>query len=468
MKGDKLYKLTNPDFKAFIYLGKNGRIGTAPADNIPMIRWPDGRWCWLANIHMQELYGRGLSRKDRGGTLLVYATNISALIRYCFRNRIDLIDLTDNEFTLFIKTLLGERRSDGSGAMARDANAVLAIGRNCIDFLACVGKFYDDDNFVGPKGRIIVERKRCAIQVEGMNKKIFRIYWHHNSFPKPDPKKKRLPINTETLEKLREAVLPASRSIYLRKRRYVMIKLLEITGARRDEVASLTVKSVREAARMEEPMLELITVKQPGGIDDKRTIPIARHDIEFLVEFIDKNRRQIIKRTCGISNDDGFLLISETTGKRLRPNTITQEISILCTQAGIKVKACPHMFRHRFVTKLFVALIEQHRFENEDDFRRALLDGLTFKQQLQQWTGHKSINSVDIYLHMAFEEAANYKKTYNIVSVARLMESFSTSIRQIKTELSAGTTTIEAVMQLEKFIDAALMDIEHMSANAAQ
>lgn len=467
MKGDKLYKLTTSDFKAFSYLGKNGRIGTAPADNVPMIRWPDGRWCWLANIHMQELYTRGLSRKDRGGTLLTYASNISPLIRYCFRNRIDFTDLTDNEFKLFIKTLLGERRSDGSGAMVRDANAALAIGRSCINFLACVGKFYDDDNFVGPKGRIKAERKRCAIRVEGMNKTVFRIYWHHSSFPGPDPKKKRLPISTETLEKLTDAVLPASGTIYLRKRRYVMIKVLEITGARRSEVASLTVESVRAAARMEEPMLELITAKQSGGVEAKRMVPIATHDIRLLMEFININRRQIIKKTCGIDNDDGFLLISETTGKRIKPNTITQEISLLCIQAGINVKACPHMFRHRFITKWFVALLEWHRFENEDEFRRALLDTATFKQQLQQWTGHKNINSLDIYLHLAFEEAAHYKKTYNIVNAARVLDSLSISIRQIKAELSAGMTTVEATIKLQTYMDAALMDIER-TKEAAQ
>lgn len=55
------------------------------------------------------------------------------------------------------------------------------------------------------------------------------------------------------------------------------------------------------------------------------------------------------------------------------------------------------MFRNRFITKLFVALIEQHEFENPDSFRRALLDTETIKQKIQQWTGHANLSSLDVY-----------------------------------------------------------------------
>ena len=73
---------------------------TTPAHDIPMLSWPDGRWCLPANIYMLELYHRGLSRKNHGGTLLTYAANITHLLRYCFDNQIDFPDLTDNQFAL--------------------------------------------------------------------------------------------------------------------------------------------------------------------------------------------------------------------------------------------------------------------------------------------------------------------------------------------------------------------------------
>lgn len=461
MKGIKLYRITNKDFKVFSHVIRDNQIFTIPADNIPMIRWPDGRWCLPANIFMLELYRHGLSRKNMGGTLLIYAADISPLIRYCWKNQIDFIDMTDSRFTFFIKTLQGERRSKDPEIPVRDANSVISIGHKCIDFLKCVGNYYNDDNFIGPKGRIVIQQKKMTVKLRGYKGTINIKYWHHHSFPTPDARRKRLPVSTENIRLLREAVLPASNSIYVRKRRYTTLTLLEITGARRTEVARAKVESVRKAARMEEPVLEMTTVKGPGGKEDTRYIPITRADLHILLEFIDKNRRQIIKKTCGAANDDGFILVSENTGRGLSPNTITQEIDTLRKQAGIISKASPHMFRHRYITKLFVALIEQHEIENVDDFRRAMLDNETFKQKVMEWTGHKNVNSLEIYIHLAYEEVSHYKKTVNVISATRVIESLSTSWQQIKAELKAcAINPAEAALQIDKFIDAALLDFE--------
>jgi len=349
MNGLKLYQLTAPEFCSFSHTDRRGHVLTSPADNIPMLRWPDGRWCLLGNFYMQEQYNAGYSRKGGGGTLKTYGVNISPLIRYCHKNQTDFIDLTDSQFTFFVKTLQGERRRKDPEVEARDANSVIAIGRRCLDFLSRVGRYYGDDEFVGPKGRICAEMREYIIKnVGSRKKKIVCRYWHHHSFPTPDPKKKGLPISTENVAKLREAVLPASHSVYMRKRRYVMLTLLEITGARRIEVATVAVESVREAARMKDPMVKFETAKRRGGQNATRLVPVTHHDISFLMDFIDKNRPLIIKKTCGFDNDKGSLLVSATTGKPLKPNTITQEISKLSGQAGFVEKNCPKMFRPRF------------------------------------------------------------------------------------------------------------------------
>jgi hypothetical protein len=112
------------------------------------------------------------------------------------------------------------------------------------------------------------------------------------------------------------------------------------------------------------------------------------------------------------------------------------------------------MFRHRFITKLFVSLIEQHRFDNEDDFRRAMLDTETIKQKIQQWTGHTNLSSLDVYINLAFEEAANFKKTYNTVSLRRVVDSFKASVNQVRHELRNGLSPAEVSQQLLKMIEA--------------
>ncbi len=453
----KLYCLTSTDYELPSHIDVSHRVFTREAADIPMMMWPDGTWCFPANVYMLTLYQRGLSRKNRGGTLLTYATNISHLLRYIFYNKINLASLTDNQFSLFIKMLQGEKRTTQPEVHARDANSVIAIGRNCLDFLASVGMLYQDENYIGRTGQIRAEQKEFEIkQGSGRkgNVKLIRKYWYHRSFPTADPKNKRLPISTDALEKLRQIIQQASRTIFQRKRRYIMLKLLEITGGRRSEVAALTCESVLKASRMAEPMLKLMTAKRRGGKEDYRYIPIASHDVTFLLEYIQINRRRVIRATCGHENDDGYLLISETFGKRLRPNTITQEIAALSKAAGIKEKSCPHMFRHRFITKLFVALIEQHEFENTDSFRRALLDTETIKQKVQQWTGHTSLNSLDVYINLAFEEATHFKNTYNIVNAKRIIDSFKDTLRQLQAELRNGSSPTEISSRLDKLIGA--------------
>jgi|APLak6261671146_1056082.scaffolds.fasta_scaffold00545_2 integrase len=462
----KLYFLTAPDYELPSHIDVQHRVITREAADIPMIMWPDGTWCFPANVYMLDLFHRGLSRKNRGGTLLTYATNISHLLRYVFQNKIDLARLTDNQFSLFIKLLQGERSASQPEVHARDANAVIAIGRNCLDFLASFGRLYQDESFIGPKGQICAEQKEFEVK-QGRGRKgtikLTRQYWYHRSFPIADPKNKRLPISTDALNKLRQIASEASGSIFQRKRRYVMLKLLEITGGRRSELAAITCDSVLKASKMNEPMLKLMTAKKRAAKEEYRYIPIASHDVAFLLEFIEINRRRIIRATCGHGNDDGYLLISETTGRKLRPNTITQEIATLSKAAGIKEKCCPHMFRHRFITKLFVALIEQHEFENTDSFRRALIDIESIKQKVQQWTGHTSLNSLDVYINLAFEEATHFKNTYNIVKTRNIIDSFKGTLKQLQAELETGSSSIEISTRLHKFIGAFEEDLDSTS-----
>jgi hypothetical protein len=382
----KLYRLTSKGFLLPFSTDYKHQVIPQVASDMPMIYWPDGKSCFPANIYMFELYGRGLSRTNRGGTLVTYAANISHLIRYCYSNEIHLPDLTNAEFSLFIKMLSGERKRRDPTKPARKANSIIAIGRQSLDFIDCVARLYQKRNHVGPDGTIIAEKREYMVRREGSGNaraKAISRYWHHNSFPLPGPDDRRHAISTHDVRKIEGIIHKTKGSNYKRKRRLVTVKLLDITGGRRSEVAAVSVMSVNHAASMTKPMLKLLTAKQKGGREMYRYVPIARHDIAFLQEFIEVNRSRIIRRTCGHAKDDGFLLVNERTGRRLCANTITAEVHFLARSAGLtESKPCPHMYRHRYITKLFVALIEQHEIMNKDDFRRNLLDAYTFKQKM--------------------------------------------------------------------------------------
>jgi site-specific recombinase XerD len=458
----KLYYLTERSFALPFCVDEGGGVITRPADNFPMLTWPDGAWCLAANVYMLHLYRRGLSRRERGGTLFSYATNISHLIRYCYRRRIDFSALNDNEFSLFIKGLTDEREKKNPQQKVRDSSSVVAIGRNCLEFLQVVGDLNNVKDFVGPSGCIAVEERQVVVR-KRHGAPLVRKYLHHHSFPVQDPKNKRLPISEENVSKLYAAVEKASNTLFQRKRRYVMLKVLEITGARRIEIAWLKVESVKAAAKMKEPRLKLLTAKRRGGKESYRLLPISSPDLAFLLEFIDVNRHRVVRKTCGQANDDGYVFVSETTGRRLAANTITSEISVLKAKAGITEKVCPHMFRHAFITDLFVALIEQHRFENSDQFRQALLDKEAFKREVQEWTGHVDASSLDRYIHLAFAKAANLQKTLDAIELGRLAKSLKSSLGHIQQELRDGAPPSEATRTLIKLVEAVEADLRRHS-----
>ena len=161
-----------------------------------------------------------------------------------------------------------------------------------------------------------------------------------------------------------------------------------------------------------------------------------------------------------MSNDHGYVFISETNGKPIKAQTISQEIYALAKTAGIEEKAHAHMFRHRFITKIFVALIEQHTFNNVDDFRRALLDTESLKQKVQQWTGHTNPASLEIYINLAFEEVSNFKKTYDTINLSRVVDSVRNQIAIIKDEIHSGVAMVDVLTQLEQLLDSFECDLE--------
>lgn len=463
MQKTKLYNLSGSDFRLPIGIDRNRQIFTSLANDIPLMSWPDGRWCTLVNLFVLYLYRRGLSRRDGGGTLKTYAAYLSHLIRYCFYKKIEFYEVDDNNFSLFIEGLKAERLAENPHEIARRSDSVIAIGRISLEFLSYVGSLYNIDQFVASTGQIRADRREYQFHGEklrniGTHRTLS--YWHHWTFPAPDPKVRRLPISAKAIDLLRSAVSRVSSSYFLIKRRYVMLKLLEITGARRTELASLTVSSVLDTAKMSHPMLKLITVKKRHGKTEFRYVPISHHDVRFLVEYIEKNRRPAVRKSCGIQNDTGYLLISETTGKKLAANTITQEVAMLAKTAGIQDKTCPHMFRHRFITKVFVALIQEQKFENKDDLRRALLDIESIKQKVQQMTGHSNLNSLNEYINLAFEEITNFRKPLNVVNAKRAVDSFKATIEQFAHEVSAGLPLSEACQQLKTLASAFSRDLE--------
>ena len=410
------------------------------AEGIPSVFWPNGRWCAAVNIFVLELFDRGLSRRSKGGSLTTYVSNIGHLVRFCFERGIDFHELTDGQFSTFIQSL---RAPSAPGMQcSRSDNHVLTIASICLEFLEFTSLDRDDGNLLGRQGRI----KAYRISSGTRNGYKHSSKWRHSSLPSPDPQRRRHPITSEAIKALRDAVLPLSTSLEQRRRRYVMLRALEMTGGRRVELATLSVADVAQAILGSPHMLRLMTAKRRGGKQAHRELPVAKADLLELWNFIQTSRRAVIRRTISLENDHGLVFVNERSGLPLQPNTFTQEIHALARHASLASSASPQLFRHRFITKMFVALIEQHDFESPSDLRRAIICVKEIQQQLQQWTGHLSTASLDWYIDLAFFEVEQAGISRSAIDLHIEFEALRSAVGRIGAD--AAATSPELASQL--------------------
>ncbi|EKB1966234.1 TPA: tyrosine-type recombinase/integrase [Vibrio parahaemolyticus] len=433
-------------FKSF----SQGKITTTDASNLPHIVFPDNTPCLIANLYMLALLqrkgksNRPLSRRGRnGGTIGDYAGKIAQLIRYCYFRNISLHQLNDDSFTDFISELRKERDTRNPRHKRKNEETISNTGRVCLDFLDYVGNFYGENNFVSKDGVIYAEKKSYT----SPSKKTPTNYWDHHSFIWAGRKKSRKPVSQKNIEKLYDAIYEMDSSKFISQRREIQINTLVNTGARRDEIADITVQDVQRAAAMDEPMLRLLTLKNDNG---EREIPVSRMFINDLLKFIRISRAKIISKTIGKHNDHGWLFISETTGKKLSAETLSTEMYNIRTFAKIEEQVCNHMFRHAFCTNLFVLLIERHEFENEDKFRQQLMGQETFKAEVIQYTGHKITKSLDVYIKQAFARVSGYQKTVSSTEIIFAIQRFDDRNNVLLKKLEKGLISVtEYKMELD-------------------
>lgn len=450
------------DFEMWdFYSPIDNKLKFIDASEIPFIRYPNRVPCYEANLYMQSKLHAGLSRRVKGGTLRTYAHNISHLVRYCYENKINIADLNDARFSLFIRGLQAEKKL--TGKRFRSINQVIKIGRQCIDFIKHVKEIHGLKHYIGTErtNAIRVIEKRSKRYIEGRKKPIETMYYVHSSFPKPNAEKKRSPISDDAAAKLKQVIL-AQPNKSIRQRDICIYQTLEQTGARRTEVTMLQVSDVKNALSSDNecPLLRLTTLKRKDN-KVERFLPVPRIFLENLKEYITTTRRRIIKSTIGKSNDHNYVFIAQTTGEALKPDTITTYMNKWSKTAGIKEDAFAHLFRHAFITEKLKCIILEHNVDNQDEFRKSLLNTERFKMQLQQWTGHTHLHSLDAYIDLAFADLAGVKQTYNAVTLKSSVELMEDKIAEIESELHKNDKTItEITLELKKTLAAFKSDIK--------
>lgn len=439
------------------YSSISGEVVCREANNLPFMILPNGIPCLIGNAYMLSLYERGLSRRNLGGTLRQYAGNISHIIRYCFKNNIDLISIDNNRFIHFINGLRSEFKISSISSRTRNSNTLNNIGRSTLEFLNFVGEWNGIDNFV--VNAIKGYKKSTRIDVKNSKRGFIDNHsWHHSCFDTADTRHTRSPISKETIDDLYAAIPILSQNNHVNQRRSALLKLLEITGARIGELTLLKTHDVEVALQNSHPLLRIDTLKKRK--DDERYVPVLKQDLSSLKAYLRIYRSKIIRCTIGNKFDHGYFFINEQNGKPLSVRYMGNEISLLRKCANISTKACSHMFRHRFITKLFVNLINQYNIENEDDFRRLLLDSEKLKQEIQQYTGHKRLSSLDIYIHLAFAEFTNIEKVVNNVQLRQAYIRYDECSTGLISELEKGMPVSVFIEKYRSLVELRNEDID--------
>ena len=409
------------------YFGQN-KVQLKSKEKFPFVIYPNGTPCHIANMYLLELEERNRSIHS----IKQYASNINYLVNFCFEKKIDFLKLNEGSFIDFAYELRKETDNKNPTKRARNSNTLNNIIRTNLDFLNFIGNFHNKPNFVFDNIGAKINSKKIksgevSIEMSG---------WSHKSLEVPSPRKTRNPIGKETIDKLYEAIVEKSSSKFLQQRRIVMLRLLEATGARAGEIALIKVNDVLEAFN-NDGFMKMTTLKRKN-FNTFRYVQIDLSDLNMIKNYINLYRKKIIKETIGLAKDHGYLFINEHNGEKSFDTVISNDVNVLKKIANIEEQTCAHMFRHRFITKQFVNLIKQYKYENQDQFRKALLDTNTLKQKIQQMTGHQNLNSLDVYIDLAFNEVFNSKTVLNKVAVANAYESFDSQLKLLTMQLVNG------------------------------
>lgn len=448
----KLYCITTEDCKLPLHAGRG-----YPAHDVPQLLWPDGTVCWLANLYLLSGYRKGRSRKNKGGTLLTWAKNLSHLIRWCYLNKVDFIDLTDSHFKMFINMLLMEKDSEQPSEKKRAAQQVTNICSTVLNFLAFLDGRIPGLNLIGPAGRIRAEQKTFQVTGKGSGSVINRTSWVHEYVPRHRKTRRRQPISTSAVNRLYEANAALDAPPFVSRRRYIMLRLLEITGGRRMEVALIKLQDVEDATKT--GLLKVFSAKQ-RRYDTYRFVPVTQADLKEIISFIKHYRQRIIRKTIGIGNDHGYLFVGVDSGQPLEIDTHGTELYLLRKAAGIEdEEACLHAFRHRYITNIFRDLIRTHKYQNVSDLRRALLSTETLKLKVMEWTGHGSIESLDNYIHLAFEAESNFQSTLDFLKAKKVVDSLHAILTDYCSQLRTSKPTPELLESLADAVAAAASEL---------
>lgn len=415
----------------------NNRVNYKVWEKFPYL-YLNGTFCFPINSYLQSFEIIHLSYLS----ILKIAYALNTFLKYCEEKNI-LIENFSEQNLINLSHFLKEE-IDENNNKKRNNTSVNYILNYILNFYNFYGNTFLDEkdycyNFFNVK----------TVLAKNKFKEITK--FSHPCFLPKSEKRTRNPISNENIQKIRDAVYQLSNNKFIQQRTKVLIKLLEITGARVTEIINLSIFDIENANSQDKPMLKLKTIKRRS--EHFRYVPVDKNDLREIITFIKVYRSKIVKNTL-FNKDHGALFISEKNGQKLEAITVSNELIRLRNIANIDQETCAHMFRHRYITNMFINLIKQYDLQNQDSFRNALMDINNLKVHIQQLTGHKNLLSLDNYIHLAKSELTNMNGILNKVSETQTNEAKEREQKRLLEELKLENIDLtEYIKSIENLLN---------------
>ncbi len=444
------------DFQLPLTVLPDGEVEMKPATSLPIMRHPDGRICYFANMFVLELYSHGYSLTNRGGTLRTYMSLLAQVIKYAYHNQLTFPQFTNTRFQHFMLTL---NTFDENGRK-RTSNQQIAIICQSLDFLEYIGHVIGQPKFVSKDG--VIRAHRAAKSPDENNDhyenrlscKQRKTRWEVENMPLHSDLGHGVAIGLDALAALKKETARASSS-FLAQRNALIIELIHAAGSRRGETSPIKTTDITTALNnLNTPnCLTLQTLKH--GRLEYREVVIPTATLEMANEYIKNARRIKIRKTIRKGNDHNYLFISERTGAPLSTNTITNIFGKLRKNAGITEKAHPHQLRHLFIHEQMddlVFLLESSMNTSVHGSNRL---SLIASLKLMQKTGHRSSKGLAHYLHEYYEELVQ-------TSLPDRLALRETALRKIPSHISTILNVIKTMKprQVKPFVERMLTALQ--------
>jgi site-specific recombinase XerD len=439
-------------FEQWSHIGLDGKLVFRKPLDTPFVTYSNHTPCYEANAYIHSLIARNL----KSDTIRGYAYDIIHLVHFIEKQPLlsRFSQLTDATFTLFVQSLQAERTP--LGELKRKNNSAIKIAHTCLDFLLFIQEFHDLSGFIGKdKGNSIqILEKPYKRKQEGYKGFIEGVKVTHTAVPTKDEVKKRHPVSSDDALRVWEHI-KTQKNKDKRRRDMALYTAMEQLGGRVSELHLIKMTDYEEARRT--GMLTLATKKRKDN-NATRKIPVPHLLLSVIADYI-KVRKKVMRKKK-VQHD--YLFISLKTGLRLSADSWTTYMNAWKKELGIEGELHPHLWRHAFITdKLKELILATKEVNDKDDFRKHLLHTQTFKMQLQQWTGHTILSSLDTYIDLAFADIHGYTEVYNAVSLKSSVELAKRQIELLEEQIARKELTPTAALcEIKELLGAFQSDID--------